>query len=318
MAEPNRGRGVASGFWPNGGGQSVAALSVNVNGTVNLVEGSVDIGGSRASMAMIVAEELGLRAEDVKPMVTDTDSIGHTDGTGGSRVTYATGHACYLAAQDLRQEMCIRAARQLEVAEDEVEFDAGEFVWRTDPSKRLSFLEVAEAQGSTGGPVAGKGGLSASGPGPAFATHVADVEVDPETGKVTVLRYTAVQDVGKAIHPSYVEGQIQGGVAQGIGWALSEGYCFAADGAMTNASFLDYRMPTALDLPMIEPVLVEVPNPDSPHGIRGVGEVPLVPAMAAIGNAIYRATGKRLCDLPMSPDRVVAAAVESAASASAG
>jgi CO/xanthine dehydrogenase Mo-binding subunit len=140
-----------------------------------------------------------------------------------------------------------------------------------------------------------------------YATHIVDVEVDPDTGKTTVLRYTAVQDVGRAIHPSYVEGQLQGGVAQGIGWALNEEYAYNAQGVMTNASFLDYRMPTCLDLPMIDTVLVEVPNPAHPYGVRGVGEVPIVPPPAAIANAIYRATGKRLRQLPMSPGRVSAA-----------
>ncbi|MBT4497745.1 MAG: molybdopterin-dependent oxidoreductase, partial [Gemmatimonadetes bacterium] len=304
---PCRGRGVASGFWPNGGGQSSAAISVNTNGTVNLQEGSVDIGGSRAAMAMIVAETLGLTAEEINPSIPDTNSIGYTDGTGGSRVTYATGHACYLAAEDVVQEMCKRAARQLEVEEDDVAFADGGFVCQSDSEKRLTFKEVAARQGGTGGPITAKGTINASGPGNAFGTHIVDVEIDPETGKVKILRYTAAQDVGKAIHPSYVEGQIQGGVAQGIGWALTEGYVFDDEGNMANPTFLDYRMPTSLDLPMIEPILVEVPNPGSPHGIRGVGEVPLVPVMAAITNAIASATGMRLTDLPMTPDRILAA-----------
>ena len=301
------GRGVASGFWFNGGGQSAATLGLNPDGTVNLQEGSVDIGGTRAAMAMIVAETLCLKAEDVNPMVVDTDSIPHTDGTGGSRVCYATGHACYLAAEDLKKEMCIRAARHLEVEEGDVEFVDGDFVCSSDPQKKMTFVEVAAQQGSTGGPIAGKGGISGSSPGNAFATHIVDVGVDRETGKVEILRYTAVQDVGKAIHPSYVEGQIQGGAAQGIGWALSEGYFYNDDGTMANPTFLDYRMPTSFDMPMVECILVEVPNPGSPHGIRGVGEVPLVPPMAAIANAIYNAIGVRLGELPMSPDRVVAA-----------
>lgn len=307
LTGPHRGRGVASGFWFNGGGQSAAVVTVNANGTVNLQEGSVDIGGSRAAMAMIVAETLGLQAEEVNPSIPDTSSIGYTDGTGGSRVTYATGHACYLAAENLKEAMCRRAALQLEVAETDVHFADGAFVCTSDSSRRLTFREVAEAQGSTGGPVAGTGSVNAGAPGNAFATHIADVEVDPETGKVTVLRYTAVQDVGKAIHPAYVEGQIQGGAAQGIGWALSEGYVYNPDGSMANPTFLDYRMPTALDLPMIEPVIVEVANPSSPHGIRGVGEVPIVPPLACIANAIHHAVGVRLTELPMSPDRVLAA-----------
>ena len=304
---PFRGRGVASGFWFNGGGQSAATLSVNPNGTVNLIEGSPDIGGSRASMAMIVAETLGLSAADVNPMVADTDSIAYTDGTGGSRVCYATGHACYLAAEDIKERMCIRAAKQMELEEGDVEFVDGHYVAKSDTSKKLTFKEIAEQQSSTGGPIEGCGTINAPSPGNAFATHIVDVEVDPETGKVTILRYTAVQDVGKAIHPSYVEGQIQGGVVQGIGWALTEGYFYNDDGTMANPTFLDYRMPTALDLPLIETVLVEVPNPGSPHGIRGVGEVPLVPPMAAIANAIYQATGQRMGELPITPERIVAA-----------
>ena len=312
---PCRGRGVASGFWFNGGGQSAAFISVHNNGQVSLNEGSADIGGTRAAMAMIVAEELCLTADDVKPAVVDTDSIGYTDGTGGSRVCYATGHACYLAAVDVKERMCIRASRQLELDEGDVEFVDGEFVAKSDTSKRLTFEEVAGDQGSTGGPIEGVGTVNASGAGNAFATHIADVEVDPETGKVKILRFTALQDVGKAIHPSYAEGQIQGGVVQGIGWALTEGYFYKEDGTMANPTFLDYRMPTVLDLPLIETIMVEVNNPESPHGIRGVGEVPLVPPMAAIANAIYRATGKRMQDLPITPDRMVAALYEDMAEA---
>ncbi|MDA0334093.1 MAG: xanthine dehydrogenase family protein molybdopterin-binding subunit [bacterium] len=309
------GRGVASGFWFNGGGQSSANIHVQSDGTVSLEEGSADIGGSRAAMAMIVAETLGLSVNQVKPAVVDTDSIGYHDGTGGSRVTYATGHACYLAAEDTKAKMVARAAKQLEVDEGDVEWvEGGQFVSRSDATKKLTFAEVAAQQGSTGGPIEGTGSISASGAGNAFGTHIVDVDVDPDTGKVEILRYTAVQDVGKAIHPSYVEGQIQGGAVQGIGWALMEGYFYNADGGMANPTFLDYRMPTALDLPMIETILVEVPNPASPHGIRGVGEVPLVPPMAAVANAINDAIGERLFDLPMSPDRVMAAILHKKAS----
>ena len=315
---PNRGRGVAGGFWFNGGGMSSAAISVNDNGTINLNEGSVDIGGSRASMAMIVAETLGLSADDINPSIPDTSSIGYTGGTGGSRVTYATGHACYNAAEDVKVEMCKRAARQLEVEESDVEYQDGSYVCTSDSSKSLSFKEVAASQGSTGGPITGKGSVNAGGAGNAFAVHVVDVEVDPETGKVEILRFTAVQDVGKAIHPSYVEGQIQGGAVQGIGWALSEGYFYGEDGSMANPTFLDYRMPTSFDVPEIETILVEVANPASPHGIRGVGEVPLVPPMAAIANAIHNAIGCRMSELPMSPDKVVAALQDAQLSEAAG
>ncbi len=303
---PLQGRGVAAGFWMNGGGQSAATLTVRADGTVSLMEGSADIGGSRASMAMIVAETLGLSAEDVTPMVVDTDSIGFTDGTGGSRVTYATGEACYQAAVDVLERMRLRAAKQLEVEEADVTWRDGHFACSSAPDKSLTFKQVAAEQGSTGGPIEGCGTVNSSGAGNTFAAHIVDLEVDPETGKVQILRYTAVQDCGKAIHPSYVEGQIQGGVVQGIGWALTEGYFYKDDGSMANPTFLDYRMPTSLDLPMIDVVLVEVANPGSPHGIRGVGEVPIVPPLAAISNALYDAIGVRFTETPITPDLIVA------------
>ncbi len=171
----------------------------------------------------------------------------------------------------------------------------------------LSLAKLARGASRTGGPISGRASLSARGVGPGFATHICDVEVDPETGRVEILRYTAVQDVGKAIHPSYVEGQLQGGVAQGIGWALNEEYLFDAEGSMENPGFLDYRVPVTSDLPMIDTVLVEVANPTHPYGVRGVGEVPIVPPLAAVANAIHSATGRRLRDLPMSPPRLLEA-----------
>ena len=171
----------------------------------------------------------------------------------------------------------------------------------------MPLAEIAIKAARTGGPIGAEVQLNAQGAGPAFATHVCDVEVDPETGHVKVLRYTAAQDCGRAIHPSYVEGQIQGGVAQGIGWGLNEEYFYNQKGEMANASYLDYRMPTCLDLPMIETVIVEVPDPNHPYGVRGVGEVPIVPPPGALANAIHAAVGARLRELPMSPPRVARA-----------
>jgi CO/xanthine dehydrogenase Mo-binding subunit len=301
----HRGRGVASGFWFNIGFKSSCTAAVNADGTVSLVEGSTDIGGTRTSVAMQLAEALGIRAEDVKPMVGDTDMIGYTDVTGGSRVTFATGYAAYEAAQDIKRQMVARAAQIWSVKPEEVTYEAGVIQCKTDPAKRFTFKELAARLFHTGGFIVGRASVDPPGAGGAFATHIVDVEVDPETGKVTILRYTAVQDAGTAIHPSYVEGQMQGGVVQGIGWALNEEYAYNARGEMTNASFLDYRMPTSLDLPMIDTVIVEVPNPHHPFGVRGVGEVPIVPPPAAIANAIYRAVGVRMRELPMSPPRVV-------------
>ncbi len=303
---PYRGRGVASGYWGNGSGPSCAVATVIADGTVTLAEGSPDIGGTRTSIAQQLAEVLGIDVGDVKPQIADTDSIGYTSMTGGSGVTFKTGWAAYEAAQDIKQQAIARAADFWECTADEVEYADGALQHRTDVEKCMSFRELAAKQNETGGPIVGRAGVNKGGAGPALGTHIVDVEVDPETGKVTVLRYTAVQDAGKAIHPSYVEGQIQGGAVQGIGWALNEEYFLGEDGRMQNASFLDYRMPTALDLPMIDTVIVEVHNPGHPYGVRGVGEVPIVPPLAAIANAVYRAIGQRIDDLPMSPARVLA------------
>ncbi len=301
------GRGVASGFWFNIGLESSVTINVNPDGTVNLVEGSTDIGGTRASIAMQAAEVLGIPAESVNPTVVDTNSIGYTAVTGGSRTTYATGYAAYEAAQDVVKQMISRAAKLWDVDEANVQFADGEFSSINGKEEQISFRDLSARLGQTGGPVVGRATMNPAGAGGAFATHVVDVAVDEDTGKVEILRYTATQDAGKAIHPSYVEGQIQGGVVQGIGWALNEEYIYNAEGTMTNASFLDYRMPTCLDLPMIDTVIVEVPNPGHPYGVRGVGEVPIVPPPAAIANAIYDAIGIRMTELPMSPDRLLKA-----------
>ena len=308
---PNRGRGVASGFWFNAGLQSSVTAAVCSDGTVALIEGSTDIGGSRASIAMQLAETLGIAAEDVTPTVVDTDSVGYNDVTGGSRVTYATGWAAYEAGRDIQRQMVTRAASIWDVDPSEVRYEEGRLLGPED--RVLTFQELAGQLSTTGGPITGQGTSNHNEPGGAFATHMVDVEVDPDTGKVEILRYTAAQDVGTAIHPAYVEGQMQGGVVQGIGWALNEEYVYDQEGVMKNATFLDYRIPTCYDVPMIDTLIVEVPNPGHPYGVRGAGEVPIVPPPAAIANAIASAVGVRLRHLPMSPPRLLHEILHSAA-----
>ena len=307
---PNQGRGIASGFWFNIGGESSAAVHVNEDGTAVVATGNPDIGGSRASMAIMVAEVLGIPVERVRPVIADTSSIGFSFLTGGSRVTFATGMAATQAAGKVVEELKKRAAMIWDISPDAVEWKDGK-AWPAGANagsfEPLSLAEIALKSGRTGGPVTAEVSINAQGAGPGFATHICDVEVDKETGAVKILRYTAIQDVGRAIHPSYVEGQIQGGVTQGIGWALNEEYIYDKDGRLENPGFLDYRVPVASDLPMIEAVMVEVPNPRHPFGARGVGEVPIVPPMAAVANAIFGATGVRMRDLPMSPPRLLAA-----------
>ncbi len=305
LAGPNRGRGVAHSYWGNWGARSSCTITVNPDGTVGLVTGSVDITGTRTSVAMQAAEVLGLPLERVKSSVGDTDSIGYSDVSAGSRTTLATGTAAIRAAQDVIAKMSARAATIWEVPAESVTYQNGVFAVAADAEKRFTFAELAAQLPNTGNTVIGVANVDVGEWGASFAAHIVDVEVDPETGKTTLLRYTAVQDVGKAIHPSQVEGQIQGGTVQGIGWALYEGYVYNEAGQMLNANLLDYKLPTALDLPMIDPVLVEVPFPGHPFGVRGVGESPILPPPGAIANAIARATGARMTQLPMTPAHIL-------------
>jgi len=307
---PNQGRGVACGFWFNIGGESTGAVHIDEDGGATVVSSNPDIGGSRAAMAMMAAETLGLPIERVRATVADTTSIGFSGSTGGSRVTFATGMAVTQAAEKVVADLKRRAAQMWECEVDKVEWrDATAFC--LDPSKDVKPLTIAQIAGRaarTGGPITAEVSLNAQGAGPGFAVHICDVEVDPETGRTTVTRYTAAQDVGRAIHPSYVEGQLQGGAAQGIGWALNEEYVYGPDGVLENPSFLDYRMPVASDLPMIDTILIEAaPNPRHPFGAKGVGEAPIVPPLAAVANAVRQAIGKRIYALPLSPPRVLEA-----------
>jgi CO/xanthine dehydrogenase Mo-binding subunit len=306
----NQGRGVAAGYWFNGGGESSATVHVNEDGTVVVAEGSPDIGGSRASMALMAAETLGIAYEAVRPVIADTNSVGYTQATGGSRVTFATGMTVINACNKVIEEMCARAAKLWKVDRADVIWEdgharpAGKRAGEFEP---LSFKAIAAKRTATGGPISASASINAEGQAPGFSAQFVDVEVDPETGYVKILRFVAAQDVGRAIHPAYCEGQIEGGVVQGIGWALNEEYIYDRDGHMENPGFLDYRIPVASDVPMIESILVEVPNPKHPYGVKGVAEANIVPPMAAIANAIQSATGLRMTDLPMSPPKVLAA-----------
>jgi CO/xanthine dehydrogenase Mo-binding subunit len=306
----NQGRGMAVGYWFNGGGESSATVHVNEDGTAVVATGSPDIGGSRASTAQMAAETLGIEYERVRPIIADTNSVGYTQATGGSRVTYATGRAVIGACNKVIAEMCARAAKIWKIDVEDVIWEDG---FARPAGKRagefppLSFKDIASKRTATGGPIVAASAINADGQGPGFAAQFCDVEVDPETGQVKILRYVAAQDAGRAVHPKYVEGQIQGGVVQGIGWALNEEYIYDRNGKLENPGFLDYRIPVASDLPMIETIIVEVPNPNHPYGVKGVAEANIVPPMAAIANAIENAIGQRLTELPMSPPKVLAA-----------
>jgi CO/xanthine dehydrogenase Mo-binding subunit len=309
----NQGRGLSAGFWFNFGGNTSVSMTVNTDGTVSVMEGNPDIGGSRASISLMAAEELGIGYDDVRTVVADTASLGHNDITDGSRVTFAVGLATIRAARDVIGKMCHRAAQIWGIDDDAVDWVDGAAVPAGPNAGKfppMTLAEIAASSHQTGGPLAGHHEFNADGAGVSFGVHLADVEVDPETGFTTVLRYTVFQDAGKAVHPDYVEGQMQGGAVQGIGWALNEEYIHGADGRLQNAGFLDYRIPVASDLPKIDTVILEIPNPGHPYGVRGVGETPIVPPLAALSNAMSRAIGLRLHALPMSPPRILKALSE--------
>jgi len=310
LGGPNRGRGVATGYWGNAGMPASCSIAINGDGTVSLAEGSPDIGGSRTSIAMMCAEAFGIAAEDVHPSIKDTDSIGYQGLTAGSSTTLRNGWAVYEVTNQAIELIKARAARLWETEPENVDFADGVFFSKAEKELKLTFKEMAGKLMETGGPISVAASVAPRGAGPSFTTHMVDVEVDPETGKVDILRYTAAQDVGTMIHPDYVEGQVQGGAVQGIGWALNEEYFFNDKGAMLNASYLDYRVPTMLDLPMIDTILVEHANPNHPFGVRGVAEISVVPPLGAIANAIYAAVGVRMRDLPMAPHKIVKALQE--------
>ncbi|MFN7916854.1 MAG: xanthine dehydrogenase family protein molybdopterin-binding subunit [Vicinamibacterales bacterium] len=301
------GRGLACGFWFNAGMSSSATVTLGADGSAAVVTGNPDIGGTRAAQALMVAEELGIPVERVRPSVADTDTAGFTEITAGSRTCYATGMAVVEASRDVREQLRARAAKIWNVPVEDTRWEQGRVVPLnpSDDRQPLTVAELAAKLAKTGGPIIGRASVNPPMAGPAFAAHICDLQVDKDTGCSRVVRYTTVQDVGKAIHPSYVEGQMQGGASQGIGWALNEEYIYNAQGVMENAGFLDYRMPVASDLPMIDTILVEVPTPGHPYGVRGVGEVPIVPPLGAVANAMSAATGLRFTDLPLSPPRVL-------------
>ena len=305
-----QGRGVSSGFWFNHGGETAVSLALSEDGTAALSVGTPDIGGSRASMCQFAAEELGIDYDKVRTTIADTATLGYNEVSHGSRVTYASGLATIKAARDAVKKLCARAANKWGIDEEAVIWEDG-FAKPSGPNAGnfdpMPLAEITKDMGKTGGPIVGHFEATPEGAGVSFATHIVDAEVDAETGQTKINRYTVIQDAGKAIHPSYVEGQYQGGAAQGIGWALNEEYIYGDDGRLQNSGFLDYRIPVASDLPMIDTVIVEVPNPGHPYGVRGVGETSICPPLAAIANAVSNAAGVRLKELPMSPVKILEA-----------
>ena len=316
LTGPNQGRGLAIGMWTMPGGTTSCHVILNSDGSVTLVLGTVDLSATRTSLAMIAAEALGLDLADIRVVTGDTDTVAYSDASAGDRVTFLTSSAVRAASLDLLEALKRRVAGEFQVLPADVVYDRKRFWVDGAPEMQMSLEAIALRSVRGDGAVMGFGSASeqpgASAIAPNAAAHVADVEVDPETGKVQVLRYTTFQDVGLCVNPDQVEGQMQGGATQGIGWALSEEYEYDENGALLNASLLDYRMQTVLDVPSIGTNIIEAPSADHPYGIRAVGQLPIVPPAGAIANAIFRATGVRMYELPMKPQTVYGALVAAA------
>ena len=304
------GYGVSVGGWPGGTEPAAAACRLEKDGTFTVAIGTVDLTGSDTSMALIAAEALGTSSSSVVVAHDNTDTMPYSGGTGGSKTTYAMGPAVLAAAQDARTQVLSVASEMLEASPEDLELEDGKVVVKGVPGKSIELTKIAEATMRFAGqyaPVYGRGRAANKVSSPMYAAHLAKVAVDPETGEVRVLDYVAVQDVGFAINPAEVEGQIEGGVTQGIGWALFEGFVYDENGQLLTSTLMDYALPLSRNVPNITPVLVKVPSALGAFGSKGVGEPPVVPVAAAIANAVRDAVGVRVTQLPMTPERVFTA-----------
>jgi len=307
--EDGVGHGMAVGGWPGGVESATACIRANTDGTFQVVMGAVDITGTATSMVLIAAEALGVPPERIRAVTADTDHAPYAGMSAGSKTTYTVGAAVKLAAEDARRQILAIAASELEARQDDMEIKDGKVFVRGTPQRTLGLAEIAKKSMSFGAkyaPIFGSGSVPAPKASPGFAAHIAKVRVDKETGQVRLLDYAVIQDVGFAINPAAVEGQMRGGTVQGIGWGLLESMVYDGQGTLLTATFADYSIPRATDVPPMETVMVEVPSEFGPYGAKGVGEPPVIPGGAAIANAIADATGLRITRLPITPARIVA------------
>jgi CO/xanthine dehydrogenase Mo-binding subunit len=309
----NQGMGIACGEWTNGSGPSNAFITVGEDGSVTLLTGQVDITGLHTTLAQIVAEELGVPFEKVRVTLGDTDMVPYTALSAGSLATYSAGTAAREAGRQARQRILQAAAEFLETGADKLELVDGRVRAAGEPEGSVGLAELAaSARRQAAGPISGQWVLGGVPTHPSYSVAIATVEVDPETGRVQLIELVEGQDVGRALNPTQVEGQMQGGAAQSIGLGMMEGYRYGEEGQMLNADLLDNPIPTALDVPDIQTVIVEEPCSDGPYGAKGVGEPPIIPGAAAVANAVHDAVGVRVTEVPITPERVLAALREQA------
>ena len=302
--EKNRGRGIALGYWLVGGMASSAGVKLNEDGTVTVMTGVVDLSGTVTSLGQIVAEVLGVELDDVHVRTADSDFAPHSTISAGSQALRSMGTATKMAAEEVKKQITEVAADKLEAEASDLVVEGKRVYVKGSIERGLSLGQVAQLSLThKRGPIASIQSASQFPNQPAISAHVTDVEVDAETGGVKILRYVAAQDVGTAINPLSVRGQIQGAVIQGLGQALSEA-CIFKDGRMLNPTFLDYKIFSSLDAPRVEVHLVERAAHDGPFGAKGIGEPSIIPVPAAIANAVYDAVGVRICDLPLTPEKI--------------
>jgi CO/xanthine dehydrogenase Mo-binding subunit len=305
-----RGTAMSIGGWMGGIEPANAACRLDRDGTLSILVGTVDMSGTNTAFAQIAAEAFGLPVEDIQVVNGDTDSAPYAGASGGSKITYTVGVAVERAARDARRQLLAIAADRLEAAVEDLEIVDRAVRVRGVPGRAVPLGDLAKASMQFGAkyePVYGRGGSATVARSPAFAAHLSEVEVDMETGAVRVTRHLTVQDVGRAINPAAVEGQIQGGVVQGIGWALLEKMPYDAEGQLLAATLMDYALPQSDQVPLVESVLLEVASDHGPFGAKGVGEPPVVGVPAAIANAVAAATGQRFTSLPITAQAVVEA-----------
>ncbi len=301
------GVGISAGGWPGGTEPTAAACRLETDGSITVIVGTVDLTGSDTSLSMIAAEGLQMSPASVNVVHDNTDTMPYSGGTGGSKTTYSMGPAVLAAARDARSQILTTAAEMLEAAPGDLEIEGDKVVVRGAPGRSVELARIASESMQFAGryePVYGRGRAAIKFSSPMFTAHLAKVAVDPETGEVRVLDYVAAQDVGFAINPAEVEGQITGGVTQGIGWALFEGLVYDENGQALTTTLMDYALPHIEDIPNITPILVEIPSALGPFGAKGVGEPPVVPVGAAVANAVFDAVGVRTTQLPITSEQL--------------
>jgi CO/xanthine dehydrogenase Mo-binding subunit len=311
-----RGVGVAVGGWLGGVEPASAVCRVNGDGSVSIVVGSVDLSGTNTGLTQIAAEAFGARPDQVQVVNADTESAPYAGATGGSKITYTVGAAVKKAAEDARRQLFAIAASHLEAAEQDLELVDGAVRVRGVPDRAVSVAKLARMATEFGGkyePIFGRGASATTARAPGFAAHLCEVDVDRATGEVRIVRHVIAQDVGRAVNPAEIEGQIRGALAQGVGWGLLEHMRYDEGGRLLSGTLMDYALPNFTQVPPdTEVIIVEVPSESGPFGVRGVGEPPVVAGAAAIANAIADATGVRFTALPITSDTIATALAQTA------